>query len=536
VSPPPSRRRGAARLAPAWLTAVLAVGSSLVAAGEPPPPSVADDGAASAAHGTTTAARDAPPLASLPDYLAAFAEAYTTPSAERAALAAAREALVSAELDMAPRLSLRERLDLAASGPELELGVHLEVPLFDATAAPRTAVAAADVELRNLYAAASREAALAAFLHDLAALAVLSPAADAAARWLPGPEPVGVQATEPLRLPPDERVGYEAALRAREAAVWLAGVREDVAARLRRALGRDAPATGPLGGGVPGSTLAASSAGAPEAAGNPAVVGPRASLSPPDVAELEAVLVAAYALGDRAGDGTGRSLEEAVDACLDGSTAVLVARARHDHALRVAASDEALDLRVALTGSLENDAVLGAPVGVPGSPGTGTTGSIAVAALLVLPAGWPIGGSLGAEVGTAGVSQELQLSWPPGRSVPTPLDDPDEQLDEELALAADDARAYLRALRAARAERARSERALAWTLLDAAPRLPVADAKRLASTPWAPDWPHFAPPDDLALAELRLEAALGRLGELAAAIDVARHCGLLPAAGAGSRP
>src|SRR5690606_12012138 len=195
VSPPPSRRRGAARLAPAWLTAVLAVGSSLVAAGEPPPPSVADDGAASAAHGTTTAARDAPPLASLPDYLAAFAEAYTTPSAERAALAAAREALVSAELDMAPRLALRERLDLAASGPELELGVHLEVPLFDATAAPRTAVAAADVELRNLYAAASREAALAAFLHDLAALAVLSPAADAAARWLPGPEPVGVQAT-----------------------------------------------------------------------------------------------------------------------------------------------------------------------------------------------------------------------------------------------------------------------------------------------------------------------------------------------------
>ena len=177
MTTPPRRRFPAlaARHALVCLAASLAAGTHLAGASEPPGAALRPPPSSVAARGRADGPSRTPRhLDTLADYLAAFADAYETPSAERAGLAAAQEALDAVELDLAPRLSLRERLGVEAGAPELELGVRLELPLFDAMAAPRADLAAADVELRQLYAAGAREAALAALLGDLAALAVLT--------------------------------------------------------------------------------------------------------------------------------------------------------------------------------------------------------------------------------------------------------------------------------------------------------------------------------------------------------------------------
>lgn len=457
---------------------LLALALAFAAARQPPGPPDASSAAA-------------PRLVTVADYLAAFARAYRTPFPEREGLAAAEADLAAAVLDAAPRLSVRERLQLGLGGAELELGLRLEVPLYDGTAAPRRALAAADVELRRLFAAQAREAALASLLHELAALAVLSPAADAAAGRLSGPTPAHLEALSPVRLSPRERLAFETAEVTREAALWLVATRQDVARRLARRLAVDERA-----------------------------------LVPPAVSDLERTLAEAVTLAGGEAFGAGSDEDGDVAACLARSSAVQVARARHAHAVRAAEHDTALDLRVALSGGIEGAMALGGP------GGDAAVGAVGLEARLLLPAGWPVGGSLGAGAGTNAVWQELQVSWPPGRSAPPPLPDPDEQLADELALIAEDARAYLRALASARAERARSERALAWALLDLAPHLSAAEAESLAAAPWAPGWPTLALDDELGLVELRIDASLARLAELGTAIDLARHCGLLPVAGA----
>lgn len=431
-------------------------------------------------------------LVSVADYLAAFAETYRSPLAEREDLAHAEAAVLEAALSSLPRLSLRERLDLAAGGPELALGLDVRVPLFDATAAPRQASAAAELELRTLHAVAAREAALASLLHDLAALAVLAPAAEQAEELASRAAAVAA-AADPLPLPADRREAYEASWQVGQAARWLVAVKGDAARRLSRRL----------------------------------VVNGLA-LIPPPPAELERALAASFALAERAGARLG--LEEAVAACVAGSTAARVAHARHAQASRAAELDRAPELTVTLSGRLDGTLPLAGGLGAGGAHATATLG---LEASLLLPRGWPLGGSLSAGANAGGAFQELQVSWPPGRSGPSTVVDAGEQLADELDLIADEARALLRSLAAARTEREVAERALAWALLDRSLALGPARAKALAASPWGPGWQELAPEHELALTRLRLEAALGRLGELAAAIDVARHCGLLPAAGPG---
>lgn len=475
------------------------------------------------AHAGEPAGADA-----LTAYLTAFELTYVVSPAEGDAVAAAQAAVHAAAADASPRLSLREGLRVGANGLELDLGVRLRMPLHDATAAPRLAMADADLALQRLYAQEARAAALAAFLSDLAALAVLAPAADLARATGAAADAAVLATPDPLALPPDEREAYEAATRARETATWLARTLADLHARVE----------GRLGGLWPGPETGA----------------PRTAPAPPAPADLEAALAAAYALArgaakaphragtrppvgpDAPAPGAGappappravRAEDDAVALCLTGSGAARIARARHAHALRVAAVDAAPDLRVTLTGGLDHSVSWGGAAG-----GGGPTGSIGVEARFVLPSGWPLAGSVGAEVGWDGLSQDLQVSWPPPFGA-APSVRPDEQLADELLLVAQDARALLRALASAGAERSRQARLLAWALLDATPDLPPAAAERLSRSPWDPGWPLIEGSDALRLAELRLDAALAHLGELSAAIAVAAHCGLLPTAGPG---
>lgn len=417
-------------------------------------------------------------LQSLGDYLAAFGHSYRLPEAERAGLEAAQYGHQASALETGPRLSLRERLDLDG---ELELGLNLEVPLFDATAASRRALAQTEVKLRTLQAEAAHDAALAAFLQDVAALSLLAPAADLATALSEDQALAWVDTVDATGLPPETRGVYEGVLRAREMAAWLEDVRADTTMRIARRLGNASY-----------------------------------ELTPPAFHEFAGALAPAVALGDEA---------DPVAACLAASPAVRMARARHEYAVRADEHEAALDLSVTLSGSLSSAVPLWAEAGFPTR---GTFGAVGVQARLFLPQDWPVGGTLGVHAGTEGAFQELYLSWPHAVVAPSVPPDPGEQLAGELAMAADDARSYLRALRSARAERERSERALAWALIDAAPQTGPDDAQRLASDPWGPGWPSLPLEDHLLLAETRLETALARLRELGAAIDLAAHCGLLP--------
>ncbi len=436
----------------------------------------------------------APPatvLSSLDAYLVAFATAQRTSLPELHGVEAAAAALLDAERALLPRVSFRESLGYRHERLGLDLAVGLDLPLHDASAGPSVALAAADLELQSLYAEAAREAAAGAFLSDLAALAVLSPATEMASTYATARRFAALTARDALLLPPAAREAFEAVARARTTAAWLEGARHDTVERLARRLSL-----------------------------------PAASLRAPPLEDVAALLDdASERLGKTTGAGGGAA-ERRVASCVSGSAGARVAAARHAHALRGAEHDAAADLRLTLTAGLDYSATL---LGPPSFGADGLGMSLGVHVRYLLPPGAPLGGSVSASAGTSGVSQDAQVSWPPSSRAPLSQLDPAAQLAGELADLAAAARAHLRELAAAGAERVQRERRLAWALIDAAPALPRAEVERLARVPLDPSWPSFSPVDDLHLAQLRLEVALARLGELSAAAQLAAHCGSLPA-------
>ncbi len=427
-------------------------------------------------------------------YLEAFDAAYRLPAAEHDPVAMARSALREAESWWLPRVSLRESLHGGTGGTVLDLSVSGEMLVLDATAASDLAAARADMTYRTAVAAQARVDATVAFLQDLVAYALLTPAARLAVATSEAIEdPSSV--SDPLALPPSRRGEYEAALGARDAAAWLSAAVRDVEGRLAQRLS------------VPVSTLAA-----------PSVAEVAAF-----VAEALDPLVSPHLSGTAARPLRTSGLDEPVARCLARAPALDVATARRDLAYARRASAGAPDVLLELTTGLDTTVPLaGTAAGPPASARVG------LEARFVLPDSWPVAGTLSATAALTGLSQTAEVSWPPRTQPVFAAVDPGEDHAAEVTAATWDARASLQALEQARAESERRQRALAWAVLDSYPEVSVTDASSLASDPLSRGWLAAGLPLDPALTRLRIEAVLARLGELTAALDLVGFCGTLP--------
>jgi len=421
---------------------------------------------------TARAAAPERSLASVADYLIAFAEAYQPAVYDTTVLHGAEAAALRARLAMAPALTFEQSLEWRAySTLGLDLETGLRLPLYDSLAGPSLALAGADLEAAQAALAAARAAAELSFFVDLATYAALAEASSAlaptldrlaAAPWLTDPT------FEQLNLAPADRGPYEAHLRLLDMNTFLSDQLAEVVRRIARLLG-----------------LAEDRLAAPPAA---------------------AVRAAVPARQD-------------ADSCLAAAPAVTAAGLRHRQATLLTALDITPPVTVDLTSDVGVTLVGAGPGGGSAFQWT-PSATFALEARLGLPAGrtaWQnVDGTLSATASPSGASQSLRLSWPRPPHTVAVGSDPDAALANELHVIAADLRALRRAAARAATERARLQRALDWLLLDAG-GAPLAETR--ADTPAG-----------LAaqVADLNAQLAFAELDEVIARAHLASACGAWP--------
>lgn len=443
---------------------------------------------------TCTTARAAAPedsLASVADYLAAFADAYQPGSYDAATLLGAQAAAQRAGLTMAPDVTFEQSLDWTAySTLNLDLETRLRLPLYDSQAGPSLMLASADLEAVQAAVAAARDAAELAFFVDLATFATLAQASSGlaqvlnrldAAPWLTDPT------FEPLDLAPADRALFEAHLRLLDMNTFLSTQLIEVVRRIARLLAIE-----------------------------------EQRLAAPSTAAVRAAVPA----------------QPDADTCLAAAPALEAARLRHRQTTLATALDATLPVTVGLTSDLAVTLVGAGPTG--GSTFQLTpTATLALEARLGLPTGrsaWQdIDSTLSATASPSGASQSLRMSWP---RPPHPVafdSDPDAVLANESNDVAVTLRALRRAVAQAATEKARLQRAVDWLLLDSfgpSPTRTRADTSTpegsTAGTVSAVLPPDTPPGLAAQIADLNTQLAFAELDEVIASAQLASACGAWP--------
>lgn len=439
-------------------------------------------------------------LASVTDYLTAFAGAYVPDPYDRALLVDAQYAARRAGLAMTPDVTFEQSLDWSAYntlGLDLEAGLRLL--LYDSRSRPSAALAAVDLEAAEVSLTAARASAELSFFVDLATYAALAESSDALAPvlgrlneapWLTDPR------FDVTHIAPADRGLFEAHLRLLDMHVFLTEQLAEVVHRIARLLG-----------------LADDQLIAPSSAAVRAAVPP----------------------------------QQEAGTCLSAAPMVRAARLRHEQATLFAALEATMPVTLDLTSDLGVTLLGPGPTGGTALQWT-PTASLALEARLGLSPGrlaWrDVDGTLTASATPHGASQSLRVSWPRPQQAIAVDSDPDSALADELHDVEVELRALRRAVSQAANERDRIRRALDWLLLDAFGSIPAdpadpddpdevrttsptsrASAPDLRANALSPDTP---PGLAAQVADLSAQLVFAELDETIASAQLAAACGAWP--------
>ncbi len=420
---------------------------------------------------STAAGADAPPqVPAISDptvLLAAFEAAYQPADFLLLPHLDADAALRHAQLRTSPSFGVSERFEWEYAGSAaLQVAVDVAVPLYSArgpleAAAAETAVVVTALELERGHAGARGS-----FLGDLFALSLLGETRGSLAAALTAvadahPDLARAATTASRDASPDQQPVIE-----------LYAGSLDLLEHLQVHLGQ-------LRSRIASATKL-----------------PEAQLAPPPVAALEAVLADALP-----------------DECLVTGPLEVAAHLRYQQSLAAANLQAAPDVRVMLSLSASY------------STAAGAAGRASLGAEVRLPPDWPFAARGGLDVASDGLSQVLEIRWPPSPAPAASRRSPEDDLAATLSAIGDELE-----LAQAAVERARRERDLAearvWWFARGAFALPEdADLGQLAELTGS-DW--LDPVARLRLAELLARLAFADLQSAMARIDRLTKCGAGP--------